>query len=548
MTVEQFPGIHQSIEVTEDRVIIREFTVYSKLLADILRDAPNRMELFQDLIELGARARKLADHQVDEDSVRQQVTQLSEKFGLTVSDAVTKIGTAASDLLDAESGGLAKAMTEFKRDIKEQLKTEFSVEVTDSWMNKFDGLMKSSLDSEVKALKAEFDTNRETSALSAMKKALKDVIEEAQQGLSTEFQTLKEQLVIEKASKQSRNKQSAKGGDLENAVHDTLSPFVTANRDTIEITGSALGVMGTKKGDLVVKVNSELSGGVPMNIAIECKATARTVKNIVDELRLGMRNRQARVGLAIFDRPNAPTGITDDFTDYPDYAIVIVDRENPDENVLRYAYMWARWTLTRGLVNRDDGVDVNAIRESLSRVRDQLKTVEAIHRDHGTMANALRLANSHVSQLKEEVTSELDRLEAMMASDGESVARSLDHLTMGLPHATETELEAEVTEYVQDVASELAALPMDTRDRKMSTGARFLDAFPSIATSSDTAWLGEFKPAQQNTIRAYLQSEQPTLADLAPRLLGDIADLHGIGDTGMTSLIEYISNLELGNQ
>src|SRR5439155_1211995 len=77
------------------------------------------------------------------------------------------------------------------------------------------------------------------------------------------------------------------------------------------------------------------------------------MRKTMAELDEALGNRDALAAIAVFrSQDQAPTAVP--FAHFDDKAIAVLDPDDEDESALRLAYMWARWTVRKGLAVGDE--------------------------------------------------------------------------------------------------------------------------------------------------------------------------------------------------
>ena len=98
----------------------------------------------------------------------------------------------------------------------------------------------------------------------------------------------------------------------------------------------------------------------------------------------------------------APTSVP--FQHFDDKAIVVLDPDDGDDSALRLAYMWARWTVRRGLATGEqEGLDLERIHCLLDDAARALERHTAIKRFHTQAKKSIDQAAEQVRDLVGEV-------------------------------------------------------------------------------------------------------------------------------------------------
>jgi hypothetical protein len=123
-------------------------------------------------------------------------------------------------------------------------------------------------------------------------------------------------------------------------------------------------------------------------------------------------NRDALAAIAVFRaQDQAPTAVP--FQHFDDKAVVVFDPDDEDDSALRLAYMWARWTVRKGLaVTAEADLDVEHVGCLLDDAARALERHTAIKRFHTQAKKSIDQAADQVRDLVDEVHESLDALDA----------------------------------------------------------------------------------------------------------------------------------------
>ena len=127
-----------------------------------------------------------------------------------------------------------------------------------------------------------------------------------------------------------------------------LASIAAIHGDIAEPVGRRTGLSGTQKGDYLVTVNAEDTCGEEARFVLECKDRNLSMAKTMDELTKAMDNHAAQAAIAVFSRTeHFPNPLP--FSWSGDRAVLVYDKEDPDDNALQLGYAWARWVCHRNL-------------------------------------------------------------------------------------------------------------------------------------------------------------------------------------------------------
>jgi hypothetical protein len=200
--------------------------------------------------------------------------------------------------------------------------------------------------------------------------------------VTASFEKLHERLASIEAAAAARGaeraRSSAKGADFEDVVETMLGELTRGVGDLLDRTGTEAGdVLRSKKGDFVITIDPERTGGADLRIVVEAKDRAMSGRSIREELREAKTNRCAAVGLVVFSPAHAPAGIAP-FDVRGGDVYCVVDPAAPDQATLEGALRLARLHALASLRAVEAEIDADAIRTALAGVRAELEALRGI--------------------------------------------------------------------------------------------------------------------------------------------------------------------------
>jgi hypothetical protein len=209
-----------------------------------------------------------------------------------------------------------------------------------------------------------------------------------------------------------RARSAAKGGDFEDVLEALLADIARGGGDLVDRTGGEAGeVLRSKKGDFVVTVNPERTGGADLRVVIEAKDRAMSVRQIREELREAKENRAAAIGVVVFSPAHAPTGIAP-FDVRAGDVYCVVDPSEPDAATLEAALRLAKLLALATLREIDAEVDVEAVRAALVAVRAELDALKGIKATLTSISNSAAGVQQTLDRLRDAVIARVAEAEA----------------------------------------------------------------------------------------------------------------------------------------
>lgn len=181
------------------------------------------------------------------------------------------------------------------------------------------------------------------------------------------------------ARREVTQKSPRKGLDFEESVGELLAKIVLASGDFLEHTGNTGGrIARCKVGDYVAELGSDRPAP-GCRVVFEAKSNqSSSLRNAQKELDVARRNRDADVGVFIFDRNTAPKGLPV-FSRFDGDIYVVWDSEDVNSDiVIEAAYSFALHLCTASSSQPEPDVDRAAVEEALRQAETDLQLIMEI--------------------------------------------------------------------------------------------------------------------------------------------------------------------------
>jgi len=225
-----------------------------------------------------------------------------------------------------------------------------------------------------------------------------------------------EQLAALAARREEADRSTRHGVDFEMTAFDFVQAESQKAGDIATHTGNTTGVIkNCKIGDFVIKLGpDEQAAGT--NIVVEAKEKeGYTLEAALAEIETARKNRHAAVGLFIFSKKLAPSGI-DPMRRYGDDIVVVWDTEDPATDI----YLSAGLSVARALCTK-----AQAHREA---TEVDLKPIEAAIRDIEKQINGLDEINTFTETIESTSAKILNRVKIMKKNLLAQVTTLDDHI------------------------------------------------------------------------------------------------------------------------
>ena len=399
-----------TVTVAGDHLTIERLTLTDAGLAAFVGERPEdeRAAIVERALRIGLLALQDAGVQVNVDVVRREFETLLARSAAANEKAAQALdGVLRQNFADGD-GRLPRTLEKFLGDrgqLRSFVQELFDETKRDSAIGRMKLLLGGYFDGDASKLATLLDPTRMGSPLHQFRREVSDGFAKLNDRL-----TSIEAAAATRASE--RQKQAQKGADFEVVVAELLGEVVRGSGDLVDRTGSETGdVARSKKGDLLLTLDSGLTRGAELRIVVECKDRAISGKQMRDELAEAKRNRGACVALVCFTPQHAPSGIAP-FDVRSGDVYCVIDPETPQQSILEAAVRLARLLALTTLREHETGVDADAISRALTQIRGQLEDIRG-----------LKTKLTSISSVSKEVGDGLDRMrDAVLAKVAEAEA------------------------------------------------------------------------------------------------------------------------------
>jgi hypothetical protein len=249
------------------------------------------------------------------------------------------------------------------------------------------------------------------------------------------FHSISEQLVAllaksagEKATQESYANSREKGIDFEELLDQMIQLEAVVHGDDAQFTGDFASPSGDKTGDEVVTINPAVTNNEEIRIVWEAK-TDKSYKDtkgrlkrdkVASELDDAMTNREAICGIFVSDA----RGI--DMTKQPAWQefdgnklIIVLDDENPDQRLIRMAYLWSRWIVLRSQQKEEGELDFAAIERVIASLQREFDGLANLKRLHTPIETNIAAAKKWVNEFEVSLDGLMDELRELMTVEPE---------------------------------------------------------------------------------------------------------------------------------
>lgn len=405
-----------SVFLEGSELVIRNFREDDPEVVRAAHGTADKEFAARTFLRIGARAAGVAQATLESRVVQEAFGEMAEAMKGAVTDAATRISTAAANLLDEDHGDLRRILNGVREQIDRDLGDIFDVDSKSSPVSRIGSVLEKAAEEQVDAVRRIINPHAPDSPLGQWRIAVEGVVKEQAACILKALSELSERVAVDRARTELMNKMATKGFSFEELVHAAVARIAATLGDIAERVSGALGTTARKSGDELVHLNPEDTRGSSARYVLENKDRKLPLKNTLDELDLAMANREAAAAIAVFSsHSNAP--IDDVFQTFGNKSVLVFDKDDPDERALRLACTWARWVVRRQVADADRYVDLGRMETLIEDAKRALNQATVIRRALAAAGKKVEEARTHFDGLVDEVE---DALQAL----GEEISRA----------------------------------------------------------------------------------------------------------------------------
>ena len=422
--VEKINQANENITITEDSVTFSDLTITNKDLADYLAESDNALKTLESIIEIGVKTMNSLKNSIERDFTKQTFETIAEEMKKNLADSVDDMGDEFSKYFD-EDGEFVQELNNNKKKMLEELNSELENFIDpsnrESAISKLTEILETEEGKMVDAFENALNPENSESQIFQLKEKLEKKFTDEIKLLSEDMEKILQELKIDKATTELKEKSTAKGGTHEDFVQQSLSEIAVG--DIVERTGEIVGLVPKSKvGDHVVTLNtnSKLSD---FKIVFESKSanTYNSSSAITKELTKAMENRGADFGIFVFDSYDRFDKVSSQpFALLSENMALTVLNEDVGNLPLKISYIWAK----NILMNADEStakelsVSYDEIIKSLNSAIKEVKKLSTAKSNNKKAFDAIDANEQLLPEIRKSVEDTLKDLINVLDDEG----------------------------------------------------------------------------------------------------------------------------------
>lgn len=249
--------------------------------------------------------------------------------------------------------------------------------------------------------------------------------------IAKQLMTLLAQNAAADATKAQYDNSREKGIDFEALLDQLIQKEAAVHADDALFTGDTAASSGEKVGDEVVTLKLKDTSGIPLRVVWEAKTDAKFVDTkgrlkrdqVAIELNKAITNREAECGIFVADSRKVNLEVQPEWQEFEGNKLaIILDHDNPDQRIIRMAYLWSRAKALESLAPEDSDLDIEAIKRTLNDFQRQIDSLSNLKRHHTSAAKGIEAAVAFVGELEGQLEAIMNNLNKLMETEDQEEA------------------------------------------------------------------------------------------------------------------------------
>lgn len=387
------------------------------------KEEESREEALRRALKIGVLALINSTAAINVDYVEKEFQKLGRQMKDDFDSRVQKIVKELDGVFSVDSGIMKRFLNEYLGE-GGKLAGMFDPDKRTSVVSTISGIMERHFGDRGSVMQKLLDPTDATGPLGKLKESLEVRLKEMDRTL----QDLRKDVAVKSAKLEEIEKSARKGYAYEELVLQETEKIAAIFGDTVIPVGDETGdKLKSRKGDLVVDLNPEFTGGREIKLVIEIKDAKTSIKSILNQITEAMKNRRAKAAVAVFARNDqVPVGVGP-FRNYPGNCfIAVLDKDTLEAGALNLAYRAARYLAVRESLHQDTArVDTERLHDLIAESAAVLERVTIIKRRLTEGKGLLDSVSHELDELKKELAGKLvdmDRCMVDRSSDSFGVA------------------------------------------------------------------------------------------------------------------------------
>lgn len=335
-----------SLTLNSESLIIHDLEILNQDLVNYLSESENKVETLEHILDIGVKTLNSLKNSIERDFTEKTFEKISKEMKLNLDNSMDDLGNEFEKYFN-EDGEFVKEINENKKNLINEINLELEKFIDpnnrDSAISKLTEILETEEGKVLNAFEKALNPENSESQIFLLKEKLEKKFSEEVKSISDDLEKILQQLKIDSATNELKEKSTGKGTTHEDFVQQVLSEVAVG--DFVERTGEIVGLIPKSKvGDHVVTLNTN-SKTKDLKIVFESKSanTYNSTNAIVKELEVAIKNRGADYGVFVFDNFERFNKVSSQpFHVINENMALTVLNEDLGNLPLKIAYVWAK--------------------------------------------------------------------------------------------------------------------------------------------------------------------------------------------------------------
>jgi len=405
-----------NLTLNRESLIIHDLEILNLDLVNYLLESENKVETLEHILDIGVKTLNSLKNSIERDFTEKTFEKISKEMKVNLDNSMDDLGNEFEKYFN-EDGEFVKEINENKKNLINEINTELQKFIDpnnrDSAISKLTEILETEEGKVLNAFEKALNPENSESQIFLLKERLEKKFSDEVKSISDDLEKILQQLKIDSATKELKEKSTGKGTTHEDFVQQVLSEVAVG--DFVERTGEIVGLIPKSKvGDHVVTLNTNTKTK-DLKIVFESKSanTYNSTNAIVKELEVAIKNRGADFGVFVFDNFERFNKVSSQpFHVISENMALTVLNEDVGSLPLKIAYVWAKSQLMNldGVSSKEITISYDEILKGLNEALKEVKRLITAKSNNKKAFDALEVNEELIPEIRKNIDEKLKDL------------------------------------------------------------------------------------------------------------------------------------------
>jgi len=405
-----------NLTLNSESLIIHDLEIQNHDLVNYLLESENKVETLEHILDIGVKTLNSLKNSIERDFTEKTFEKISKEMKVNLDNSMDDLGNEFEKYFN-EDGEFVKEINENKKNLINEINTELQKFIDpnnrDSAISKLTEILETEEGKVLNAFEKALNPENSESQIFLLKERLEKKFSDEVKSISDDLEKILQQLKIDSATKELKEKSTGKGTTHEDFVQQVLSEVAVG--DFVERTGEIVGLIPKSKvGDHVVTLNTNTKTK-DLKIVFESKSanTYNSTNAIVKELEVAIKNRGADFGVFVFDNFERFNKVSSQpFHVISENMALTVLNEDVGSLPLKIAYVWAKSQLMNldGVSSKEITISYDEILKGLNEALKEVKRLITAKSNNKKAFDALEVNEELIPEIRKNIDEKLKDL------------------------------------------------------------------------------------------------------------------------------------------